>query len=173
MNKAYMYAPDADRIAATLLATVHSDKAEVPVRCLFCSETPRKGGRVVLANIRKLTGLTAFLAGSVAVEGLQESLDLEWPISFQEPRELALIVISYDEWGHLTESQREALLDHELSHLVVDKDEDGNLLVTLRAHEVEEFWEVIHRHGDWKGEIAGFKKPLEVVALKQVSGGIG
>jgi Putative phage metallopeptidase len=170
MSKKFMAAPDADRIAAELLSTVHADIAEFPVRCIFQEEADKKLNHVVLANVRKLSGLNAFLAGSVAIEGLQDSLDLDLAITFQEPRELILIMVAHGRWQSLTDAQRVALIDHELCHVVCVTNEDGETHPKIIGHDVEEFHAIIHRHGDWKGEVAGFQPPVK---LRKAAGGAG
>ena len=155
--KQYKSAPDADRIAASLLCTVHSDIAEFPVRCIFQDENDLKGNHIVLANVRKVSGLQAFLSGTCPVEGLQEVLELDMNIEFVEPNDLILIVIGYPSWVGLDDKQREALIDHELCHVRTSFNErTGKATAKIIGHDVEEFYGVIQRHGDWKGEIKGF-----------------
>lgn len=74
-----------------------------------------------------------------------------------------VILLNHDRWNmaNFTESQMEALLDHELCHCQVSKDangepktdENGRVVYRMRGHDVEEFKEVFSRHGLWKGDL--------------------
>lgn len=63
-----------------------------------------------------------------------------------------------------TKGQQTALLDHELTHCEVSKDtngepktdERGRTVYRMRGHDVEEFREVVARHGTWKSDLEGF-----------------
>ncbi len=69
----------------------------------------------------------------------------------------------------VTEAQREALLDHELSHAEVTLDESGEPAVDtkgrtvyrIRKHDCEEFVDVVRRHGIWKADVEAFAAALE------------
>ncbi|MCI0543031.1 MAG: hypothetical protein L0Z49_01125, partial [Actinobacteria bacterium] len=59
--------------------------------------------------------------------------------------------IALPEWDQAPEPARAALVDHELCHYRIDAD-TGELKIT--AHDVEEFIEVVARHGAWQPDIA-------------------
>lgn len=74
----------------------------------------------------------------------------------------AIIVLNFDAWhNQLKPHQKEAVLDHELCHLQPQLDSDGHqkadssgrLLFRLRRHEIEEFSEVVARHGIYKKDL--------------------
>jgi hypothetical protein len=83
-------------------------------------------------------------------------------------RELAafdfVILLNQEAWNDLDHSQREALLDHELCHAQVARtkdgdpkmDEKGRIVYRLRKHDIEEFSEVVERHGLYKADLAAF-----------------
>lgn len=85
-------------------------------------------------------------------------------------RELAsfdfVIVLNRDFWlDTLTKNfQREALLDHELCHCEVTLDEDGEpkrderdrVVYRTRKHDIEEFSDVVRRHGVWRHDLERF-----------------
>lgn len=62
-------------------------------------------------------------------------------------------IIEYDRniWDRLTLDQQEALVDHELCHC--GNDADGPY---MRHHDLEEFKEIVKRHGFWKQDIKDF-----------------
>ncbi len=69
----------------------------------------------------------------------------------------------------VTDAQREALLDHELSHAEVTLDESGEPAVDtkgrtvyrIRKHDCEEFVDVVRRNGIWKADVEAFAAALE------------
>lgn len=74
----------------------------------------------------------------------------------------AVIVLNFDAWhNQLKPHQREAVIDHELCHIQPQIDSDGHqktdssgrLLFRLRRHEIEEFSEVVARHGIYKKDL--------------------
>ena len=90
-------------------------------------------------------------------------------------RELApydFVVMLRHEWfesAEVTDAQREALIDHELSHAEVTLDDNGEpkrdtkdrVVYRVRKHDLEEFSEVVRRHGLWKRDIEDFAAALE------------
>ncbi|MGN8233214.1 putative metallopeptidase [Priestia flexa] len=89
------------------------------------------------------------------------------------------VFINEDAWRHLSNEQRVALVDHELCHIrrekeeVFDKDKKQVVMDLadkrdssnwkIREHDVEEFSEIIQRHGLWEQGIESF-----AVAVRQV-----
>lgn len=83
-------------------------------------------------------------------------------------RELAehdfVILLNQEAWEQLTEPQRLALFDHQLSHCqqVRDEagrqkeDERGRLVWRIRKHDVEDFRDVIARNGCYTADLADF-----------------
>ena len=69
----------------------------------------------------------------------------------------------------VTDEQRLALLDHELMHATVKldptthepmTDEKGRTVYRLRKHDIEEFGDVVERHGLWKKDLEHFAVQL-------------
>ena len=79
-----------------------------------------------------------------------------------------VIILNADVWlsTMLTEKQRLAIMDHELCHAQVSEDEDGNALTDhdgrpkwrCRKHDLEEFRDIVDRHGVYKQDILDFVK---------------
>ena len=77
-----------------------------------------------------------------------------------------VIMLNHEAWnmGSFTEEQQLALLDHELCHCQVSidtsgelkKDEKGRIVYRSRKHDVEEFSEIVARHGMWKRDLEQF-----------------
>lgn len=76
-----------------------------------------------------------------------------------------LIIMARDVWLDATPEFRRAVVDHELSHVGIRKDEDGGNAVDedtgriktfCRRHEVEEFSDVLERHGAYHSSLVRF-----------------
>lgn len=108
-------------------------------------------------------------------------------------RELAeydfIILLNEEAWQELYPDQRKALIDHELTHAQVTLDEDGEVKLDergrpvwrIRRHDIEEFKEIIERHGLYKSDLEAFvkaalaqkKTPLFPEEEKSVAGKVG
>ncbi len=110
---------------------------------LFRSKHTERNGRVKLASVRKVGGLAAYLAFRTELEGISGD---------RPPAPVAdtffLMEIAWDTWQALSGPQRIALVDHELTHI----GQDGEIV----GHDVEEFAEIIGRHGAWKPDLTAF-----------------
>jgi len=90
-------------------------------------------------------------------------------------RELAdydfIIVLNKSAWDEFTKEQKLALLDHELCHIMPSEDKNGEhqqddhgrKLFRTRRHDIEEFSDVVRRHGLYKKDL---EKLAEIVARK-------
>lgn len=74
-------------------------------------------------------------------------------------------VIEFDRdiWVLLSLQQQEALVDHELCHC--GNDIDG---CYMRQHDVEEFREIVTRHGFWKDDVRLFAEALPLFEKEQL-----
>ncbi len=65
-----------------------------------------------------------------------------------------VISINWAAWQLLTETQRAALIDHELTHCEPKQDKDGLLIGwQIRKHDVEDFVEIVERRGLWQEDL--------------------
>lgn len=143
----YARAPEVKTIADRLIKDVdeHKNLAHVRIEYVWRDKHAKSKGRTVLAAARKIGGINAFLAGSSA--GLADD-------EANEP--LFVIEVAADTWQRLTDDQRKALVDHELMHLIVEFDQDGEPKLAMRGHDLEEFAAIVRRHGLWKSDVIAF-----------------
>lgn len=123
---------------------------------------PDVDGRVTLGQCRKVSDLDRELS-----DGLYDFV----------------IVLRREFWEHplVTDDQRRALLDHELCHAAVKRDEAGEPVVDergrtayrIRKHDLEEFVVIAERHGCWKKDLEQFGRALERAHAKASRGWIG
>jgi predicted metallopeptidase len=126
----YSDAPEIRKIAQRLIKAHHPElvTSEVRIDYVWRSQASSKGGVVARGAARKITGLHAHLAGS--------------------PGPFFVIEIARDEWDVLGKPARDALVDHELMHCgVTVDDETGEWKAVLQEHDIEEFVDVVRRHG--------------------------
>lgn len=143
----YNQAPAVANIAAQLIKEHHKHLIGQRIEYVFRDKAQKTKGKIVLGMARLISGLNAFLSTDEDAE---------------EPGEPYFVMeIAYDTWKELEGEQRLALVDHELCHFwcedVVDEKtgEEGTRLAIL-PHDVEEFANIIQRHGLWKPDVEHF-----------------
>jgi len=153
-------APDVKRIADELIPQHHEHlllQAD-EIRYVFRSDTPISKGRFVLGKARKVGGLSCYLANA----------EPEAPNGFEDHEIADMFVIEISEamWDQLSAAGRIALVDHELCHRAMDVDEaEGTVKRAIRGHTVEEFTEIVHRHGLWRPELERFAQHMPQLTL--------
>lgn len=150
----YRHAPAVEQIAHELIKKYHDNLKRAPIVYRFKQGTMKSKGRVVGGKARVLSGLNAHLVGEVTA--------LAGDIYQDNP--MLLIEISEDWWydDTTTEEARYALIDHELCHC----DWSGvDLKAFIVPHDVEEFSDVIKRHGMWNTNVFDFAQ----VAAEQLA----
>lgn len=135
-------APEVKRIADVLIAKYHPHLLDPAVQIYyrFVDKAPKKNGKVVYGKASKIEGLQASL------------LEHDGPIF--------CVVISKDQWFMLSPSQKEALVDHELCHCELTDEADPK--ATMRPHDLEEFREIVQRHGLWLDDVEAMAKTMSL-----------
>lgn len=134
----YYPAEEAKEIAERLIQKHHPELLNFRIEYFFLFNTPVVKGKEVWGRAKKISGLNAYLA-------TDEKKRLDMPI----PMPFFVIEFSWDVWKELGEKEKEALVDHELSHC----GESDDFKPILRSHDCEEFIGVIHRHGLWSSSV--------------------
>lgn len=133
-----------------LVDTHHEELSRTNVRIAlgWCTSwKPDVDGRLTLGKCKKASDLDRELA----------------PFDF-------VILLNRDFWQNprVTDAQRNALLDHELMHARCAYDENGDIKVDERGrtvyrvakHDLEEFRDIVARHGCYKSDIESFARAL-------------
>jgi hypothetical protein len=139
MAVSFRIAPEVQKIGDALVGKYHTHLQEydVLVRYWFRDDTPKKNGALVLGTCERVTGKAKMHA--------KQELDF------------FLIIISEPQWEKLDDTQRMALVDHELAHAWCEYDEEKEeLVLSLRPHDLEEFGDIVKRYGLWKQDITQF-----------------
>jgi hypothetical protein len=136
-------------MASNLVARHHQELRNAKIALAWCkSWKPDIDGHVRLGQCKKASDLDRELA----------------------PYDI-VVLLSQEFWTNdrVTDAQREALLDHELMHACVKLDPDthepmvdekGRTLYRLRKHDIEEFSEIVERHGCYKRDLEIFARAL-------------
>lgn len=129
------------------IAKYYSQLQELKIQAMFREETMMSAGRVV-------AGMTV------------RPDDRNWLVHQKD----VIIEFSEEVWKGASDKFRDALVDHELCHVVIrvdskgktERDEEtGRIKVSLAHHDIEEFNEVLQRHGAYHAELRTFLRTFE------------
>lgn len=137
-------------IARRIIAKHHPKLADARIAFIMRSEAPVTNGKVTMGKAKKVSA------------ELQVHIDYDF-----------IIWLARDEWLTLGPLQREALVDHELSHCFWD-----GLSASIKSHDVEEFSHIIERYGLWRPSLVEFGAAVQQAlplpaAVAQRQGRIG
>jgi hypothetical protein len=139
----YSQARAVKEIAETLIPQHHKHLEGARIDYVFRSKHQKSKGKIVAGKAHKISGLNAFL-------GTQTNAPFGGPDFF-------CMVIALDIWDAISDAQRIALVDHELCHFFREvNDETGEWGLSIRGHDVEEFAEIVYRHGLWSEDLEHF-----------------
>lgn len=146
VNKPKFWAADEAReIAEADVISVWHPHLEDYEICYVFKEDLTKAQRVALATIKKSTPFEYYLSG----------VDL-------------VVTVNADYWPDLTHAQRIALLDHEFCHTFETVNEKGVASLKFRGHDLEEFTDVVRRHGAWMPDIERMNQAQREFDFEQV-----
>lgn len=165
----YSEAPSVRKIAATLIPEHHKHLEGARIEYVFRSKHSTNKGKIVAGKARKISGLNAFLASNEIHMHLKvgdEGAGAEIVSPSFGGLEFFCIEIAQDIWEALPEKQRIALVDHELCHCFREiNDDTGEWMLSIRPHDVEEFAEIVQRHGLWSSDLDHFVEQSQQLRL--------
>ena len=123
-------AESVEEIAKELIPKYHSWLACAEIAYLFCNKEITKSGKKVVATAEKTSKKVKTLCGKDFV-----------------------LTVSYPIWNDLERNIKLAVVDHELMHMLIDDDDQGNQKCSIIPHDYEEFHAIIKRHGLYRGEL--------------------
>lgn len=153
----YWRAPEVAKVADELIPKHHDhlNRTDVTIKYLFRHPAAKSHGRIVYGKADKVSGRSAYLV----------ALEHDHRIDEDEPVDFFVVEIAHEPWVGLTPDQRRALVDHELCHLDVELDDDGNRKLGTLGHDLEEFTAVVKRHGLWRPTVAKFAEVAKAAQL--------
>ena len=134
---------EVDDIVKKISGQYEPDIAECRITTLFRDHVKNKGGREVIATINKIGGRNKFFATHYFGKDFDCFLD-----------------INIEYWRKFTETQKIALIHHELLHIKGERDEnnelqrdkEGNIVWKIIIHDIEEFEKIKSIYGEWQTE---------------------
>ncbi len=129
---------EVEKLAKRIINEHHPQLRGVMIRYIFSIKPLTAKNKELLGKTQKVSGLNAFLA----------TADTD-----NEGEEFVVVMLSKQAWEVLDDARKEALLDHELCHVKVKEDTGKPYLVT---HDLEEFNQIVERHGAWQSDIVEF-----------------
>jgi hypothetical protein len=155
MANKYRVAPDVQKVVDRLIRTesrfADLAKHRYEIRCFFCEEAEVSKGHAVIGSIRRIGGLQAFLINHDPSDD-----------DYQSQNPMLVIIIHGASWSALSERHREALCFHELCHTKVTTTEDGEARLSLVGHDIEDFFDVVQKYGNWQPSVQQFVKAAQV-----------
>lgn len=129
MSAYWTRAPEVEEIAGRLIPALHPHLEEAAIQYIFRHGAELHAhGAEAMAVARRCTGLLEYFS-----------------------RADFIIEVSSDWWESLSDEQRVALVDHELCHCI-----EGKKGWEIRPHDIEEFAEIVDRHGLWRSDLRAF-----------------
>lgn len=158
MSVTYTAAPQVANIAEKIIAEHHSHLEDIEVTYVFRSEHAERHGNIVFGKARKVSGLNAFLIAQAGLAGVEATVNGKAFDLTASGEPFFVIEIAQDIWATLSTAEREALVDHELSHCRTKYNKDGELTLYVATPDVEDFSAVIERRGLWRPNLRQFFK---------------
>ena len=125
--------PSVLHFAENLIHNFHPALKAARIAFVFRSEAQKMGERWILGQCTKV------------------------PVKFQPYLEYDFLIwLSEEDYVKMDDLQREALIDHELCHCKF-----GTNGWTVRPHDIQEFSDVIRRHGVWSPDIRRIESAFE------------
>jgi predicted metallopeptidase len=129
-------------MAKELIRKHHSELVNTKIAYLFKNKPIKSRGREVIAFVSKCSGIVKVLS----------EVDV-------------VMIVSYPAYQPLSDKHKLAVIDHELTHLLVDEDSTGAPKVKLLAHDVEEFSAIIERHGLYQEDLVKLGRVIQTVTV--------
>lgn len=141
----YEEAPEVRDIASELIDKYHSHLASVRMCYIFRPKAWKSKGEMVLGKASKLGGKTK------ALSGYGKDYD---GFTF-------VIEVAKQEFHQMDRDMKEALIDHELIHCILDENDNWKIV----GHDFDGFNSVVKRHGFWTERLQRFKKTMQQMSL--------
>lgn len=140
-----------------IITAAHEHLAPAKIALAWCTAwAPDPDGHVILGQCKRASDLDRELA------------DFDF-----------IILLRRSFWNdeRVTDAQRRALLDHELCHAAVrvdahgdpQKDDRGRIIYRTRKHDIEEFTDIVKRHGTYKSDLEAFAKALQIRGVPELT----
>lgn len=138
----YDRAESVEEIAKKLIREHHTELVNTKIAYLYKNRPIKARGREVIAFVSTCSGI---------VKAISE-VDV-------------VMIVSYPAFQPLSDSHKLAVIDHELTHLLIEEDSAGAPKVRMLAHDVEEFSAIIERHGLYQEDLVRLGRVIQTVTV--------
>jgi hypothetical protein len=136
-------ADDVREIAQKLIPLHHKPLEKARIEYVFSDKVPKAGKVEIWGTMRKVSGLAAYFAAD------------KFERAQGEYQDFFCMTITKPIWDELDDACKEALVDHELMHATT-VEKDGEVKLKIVPHDLEEFTDIVKRHGFWRESIKMF-----------------
>lgn len=137
--------------ARKLIPKHHHDLAAANILFLCRSKSIKRNGTPVPGTVRLANPCEKVLTRE---SGLFSANDNDTAAHF-------VVFIALDVWNGLEVKQRTALIDHLLTRMLAEEDEQtGEMNYRIRPPDVQEFADIAERHGAWNTSLAEMRHSL-------------
>lgn len=146
--ESFFEAPDVAEVASSLINSIpeHSALRGVKIAYLFTDKKQKDGA----------TDKIDWAYAKLVPKELRASDDsMPWFI----------IVVNQYVWQELDETERKALIDHELCHCQIKINKDGYRMPSMKNHDYSDFGGVIARYGAWSPSLKEWSKHIKAEQL--------
>ena len=142
MGREFWEAPEVQEFCEEkVIPEWHEELGQFEIAYLFV-DSMKKRGRLVGAKIKKAS-----------------------PVEYLISRKHIILVVNHEVWKPAPTAYRLALMDHEFHHLEVVEDDAGRPTIQPVDHDIEEFNEVLRKHGAWDDGVRAFLEVAEQLEL--------
>lgn len=138
----YDQAESVEEIAKKLIREHHTELVNTKIAYLYKNKPIKAKGREVIAFVSKCSGIVKAIS----------KVDV-------------VMIVSYPAFQPLNDSHKLAVIDHELTHLLIEEDSTGAPKVRMLAHDVEEFSAIIERHGLYQEDLVRLGRVIQTVTV--------
>lgn len=141
MPRIFSEAAAVESLAEGLIPNYHPELINARMLYIFVDKASKKGGKELMGKAQKVSGVWEFYTEKDFV-----------------------LTVPADVWGTLEEAQKTALVDSLLERCAGEEDEkSGETKWSIREPDVQEFSNILERHGAWHADLERF-----VVVAKDV-----
>ena len=126
-----------DKLAEEVRMKHHEHLHDAEISYLMTKKPMNRGGKAIAGKAKLSKGLIGFYSKADFI-----------------------IIIDAAYWDNFDVPQRRALVDHELKHCSYEDHEEGNRTWIIRGHDIEEFTDIVDRHGLWHDDLKTFDQAV-------------
>jgi len=147
MSRVFSEAESVESLAQGLIPNYHPELTEARILYVFVDKASKKGGKELWGKAQKVSGVWEFYTEKDFI-----------------------ITVPADKWMTLEPAQQTALVDHLLERCTGEDDEKtGETKWIIREPDVQEFANILERHGVWNADLERFVMVAKDVDISHIA----